>query len=1334
MAADEGLSEKSEAEVSQVFCGEANGSCISDVKSYLNSVKNTQDNLRLTQQDFLNRIAENGISEKESDGARENHIHTNDLTQTSVMGSNGYILTNQFAQEQATRTSSVPVPAGASFIGHAAKTLCSTGLKIKPPGILKTDASHGHSTMPTQSEEDMNIAEDTKTAAQQVLNADVKVHRARKTMSRTGIAQIFTKDLKIIKDVRESKDESPNSNLEPGRLQLHIPLSQTSEQALPQNQNTAGGVKPSVTVVYRRKKRKMGIYSLVPKKKNKALKQRTVIEMFRTMTQPPLVSKDEIPHTETHAHINGETVEMESEDDETDEMDQEEEEEDDRTAELREMESSNISSVLNEHISKENELDSDKSKKVSGDVAFDEIPHTETHAHINGETVEMESEDDETDEMDQEEEEEDDRTAELREMESSNISSVLNEHISKENELDSDKSKKVEDQGSEEEFESVEEDDDDDDDGDESDLSSESSIKKRLMKKKVSDGPWLKPTRKRRRRSRKSAIEMEGQETNKEYTEVPLDSLGLNVHGLLSSHSKELTNDAEPAELDGLQELPLCSCRMETPRSQETDVIVNDKCMAIERADTQLSRCTSSVSKQEMMRPSNNVQLMVLCEDHRCKIVKHQCCPSCGYFCAAGTFMECQPDSTISHRFHKGCATRVKGATYCPHCGEEASKAKEVTISKADSTSMIPVTSDDENAVTLDSKTDGAESLTENESESPCGKVTDDSDLSGSSSTFRPGILSSMSSFHQGPSKETLESALIALDSERPKTLGFHPSEIYFVKLQGSLHKIMLRLLDGIDPNFKLDTQCKRTPLHGAAETGHTDICHLLVQAGANLDSCSEDQKTPLMEAAENNHLDTVKYIVKSGALVDLKDAEGSTCLHLAAKKGHFEIVQYLLLSGLADVNCQDDGGWTPMIWATEYKHVELVKLLLSRGSDINIRDNEENICLHWAAFSGCVEIAEILIAAKCDLHAVNIHGDSPMHIAARENRYECVTLFMSHGSEVNLKNKEGETPLECASLNSEVWMALHLKKKEKDGIHEQPSDHEKTICRDIARGYERVPIPCLNTVDDEPYPTEYKYVSQNCVTSPMNIDRNITHLQYCVCTDDCSSSNCMCGQLSLRCWYDKDGRLLPEFNMVEPPLIFECNQACSCWRTCRNRLVQNGLRIRLQLYRTQKMGWGVRTLQDIPKGSFVCEYVGELISDAEADVREDDSYIFDLDNKDGEVYCIDARFYGNISRFINHLCEPNVIPVRVFTSHQDLRFPRIALFSSRDIQSGEELGFDYGDRFWDIKNKYFSCHCGSPKCRYSAEDTVEQQTITAEDAQINGLFETNSATGDSPS
>lgn len=81
--------------------------------------------------------------------------------------------------------------------------------------------------------------------------------------------------------------------------------------------------------------------------------------------------------------------------------------------------------------------------------------------------------------------------------------------------------------------------------------------------------------------------------------------------------------------------------------------------------------------------------------------------------------------------------------------------------------------------------------------------------------------------------------------------------------------------------------------------------------------------------------------------------------------------------------------------------------------------------------------------------------------------------------------------------------------------------------------------------------------------------------------------------------------------------MLFECNPACDCNRiTCNNRVVQHGITQRFQLFRTEGKGWGVRTLRHIPKGTYVCEYVGEIISDSEADHREDDSYLFDLDNR----------------------------------------------------------------------------------------------------------------------
>uniref|UniRef100_A0A671S6J1 Histone-lysine N-methyltransferase EHMT1-like n=1 Tax=Sinocyclocheilus anshuiensis TaxID=1608454 RepID=A0A671S6J1_9TELE len=621
-----------------------------------------------------------------------------------------------------------------------------------------------------------------------------------------------------------------------------------------------------------------------------------------------------------------------------------------------------------------------------------------------------------------------------------------------------------------------------------------------------------------------------------------------------------LPEDKENMEADDTLEPPLCSCRIEAPKNQDVVTLAEGKCMAVESVDGKLSLCRKVILKQQMMRPSLRIPLLVLCEDHRAGMVKHQSCPGCGFFCRAGTFMECQPDGNISHRFHRSCASLIRGQVYCPHCGEDASHAKEVTIPKPD-----------------------------------CAVPT------------------------------------------------------------------------AAVPAHKRDT------------------------AGANLDMCDAEQRTPLMYACENNHLETVKYLLKAAFICQSTILE---CL----------IIEDYGFSSFG----QDDGGWAPLTWATENMNLEQVKMLISAGADVQIRDKEENVCLHWAAFSGCDKIAQLLLDKRSDLHAVNIHGDSPLHIAVRQNQLDCVMLFLSRGADVNLNNKDGETPLDCCSVNSKMWTILNTNKKLTDARRGRDSLRERLLCRDVSRGYEDVPVMCVNGMDHEPCPSNFKYVPENCFTSQVNIDENITHLQHCSCKDDCASGSCICGQLSMRCWYDKDGRLLKEFCRDDPPFLFECNHACSCWRTCRNRVIQNGLRVRLQVFRTERMGWGVRALQDIPEGTFVCEFAGEIISDGEANARENDSYMFNLDNKVGEVYCIDAQFYGNVSRFMNHLCEPNLFPVRVFTKHQDMRFPRIALYASKAIQAGDELGFDYGDPYWQIKKKYFRCQCGSAKCRYS--ETVPGQ------------------------
>ncbi|XP_056113332.1 histone-lysine N-methyltransferase EHMT1a isoform X1 [Rhinichthys klamathensis goyatoka] len=771
-----------------------------------------------------------------------------------------------------------------------------------------------------------------------------------------------------------------------------------------------------------------------------------------------------------------------------------------------------------------------------------------------------------------------------------------------------------------------------------------------------------------------------------EYTELPLHTLAHD--SMFTAIPTGLPEDKENMEADDLLEPPLCSCRMETPKNPDVVTLAEGKCMAVESVDGKLSLCRKVILKQEMMRPSLRIPLLVLCEDHRAGMVKHQSCPGCGFFCRAGTFMECQPDGNISHRFHRSCASLIRGQVFCPHCGEEASHAKEVTIPKPDCVTAVPTA-----AVPAHKRDTALMDRAKLDSVTVGGAVD--------------------------PARESMESVLNALEDGKYKKFKLPPKQLYFSAKRGELQRILHMLVEGVDPNLRMDNEKRKTPLHCAAEEGHKEICHILVQAGANLDMCDVEQRTPLMYACENNHLETVKYLLKAGASTGHKDMRGSTCLHLAARKGHTGVLQYLLSMASIDVNCKDDGGWAPLTWATENMRLEQMKMLISAGADVQIRDKEENVCLHWAAFSGCDEIAQLLLDKRSDLHAVNIHGDSPLHIAVRQNQLDCVMLFLSRGADVNLKNRDGETPLDCCIINSKMWTILNTNKKLTDARRGRDGLRERLLCRDVSRGYEEVPVPCVNGVDLEPCPSNYKYVPENCFTSQVNIDENITHLQHCSCKDDCASSGCICGQLSMRCWYDKDGRLLKEFCRNDPPFLFECNHTCSCWRTCRNRVIQNGLRVRLQVFRTERMGWGVRALQDIPEGTFVCEFAGEIISDGEANIRENDSYMFNLDNKVGEVYCIDAQFYGNVSRFMNHLCEPNLFPVRVFTKHQDMRFPRVALYASKPIQAGNELGFDYGDPYWLIKKKYFHCQCGSTKCRFS--ETIPGQNHTESTVQMLG-------------
>ncbi|KAL0418613.1 UNVERIFIED_CONTAM: putative inactive histone-lysine N-methyltransferase SUVR2 [Sesamum radiatum] len=338
----------------------------------------------------------------------------------------------------------------------------------------------------------------------------------------------------------------------------------------------------------------------------------------------------------------------------------------------------------------------------------------------------------------------------------------------------------------------------------------------------------------------------------------------------------------------------------------------------------------------------------------------------------------------------------------------------------------------------------------------------------------------------------------------------------------------------------------------------------------------------------------------------------------------------------------------------------------------------------------------------------------------------------------------------------------------------------------DIANGQEKVVITLVNEVNNECAPS-FHYIPQNLVFQNACVNFSLACIGDKNCCSSCSvdclslSTHCACahatgGEFA----YATDGVIKEELlkecisvnhdpmkhcqlfcnecplerskseDMVEPckghlvrKFIKECWWKCGCNKQCGNRVVQRGITRSLQVvfygcvWRGSSLTlalivwswkrWGLRTLEDLPKGAFVCEYVGEVLTSGELFDRviksskgEKHSYPVLLDAdwgaervlKDEETLCLDATYYGNVARFINHRCyDSNLvdIPVEVETPlhhyyHYDwiLSLNAARLLHYKKVKAMEELTWDYGIEFDDndYPIKAFRCQCGSKFCR----------------------------------
>ncbi|XP_060533636.1 histone-lysine N-methyltransferase eggless isoform X2 [Cylas formicarius] len=425
---------------------------------------------------------------------------------------------------------------------------------------------------------------------------------------------------------------------------------------------------------------------------------------------------------------------------------------------------------------------------------------------------------------------------------------------------------------------------------------------------------------------------------------------------------------------------------------------------------------------------------------------------------------------------------------------------------------------------------------------------------------------------------------------------------------------------------------------------------------------------------------------------------------------------------------------------------------------------------------------------------------------------------------------------------------------------------------KDLSKGLEQVPIPVINGFNNDMLDF-CNYSIKRVPMEGVHMNLNQDFLCGCDCDDDCVDKlKCSCWKLTLEGlkYLGKDidpisvGYIYRRLQEQVITGIYECNPRCKCGPTCLNRVAQNPMTLKLQVFKTHNRGWGIRCLNDIPQGTFICIYAGTLHTEQMANedgIQYGDEYFAELDyietvekfkqdyeeeayeeeeettrekskspppedddpdgtpvkpfgikarrnnyledndfspgsaaipksnadtirsrlrkRKDEEekkeekkepqvkvkpdpdrnvkaiiesvtdnidtvtisddedegrevlsfnpkantdlddrglkyisvrelfgpgekenIYIMDAKNAGNIGRFLNHSCSPNVFVQNVFVDTHDLRFPWVAFFSSQFIRAGTELTWNYNYDIGSVPGRVLYCHCASLECK----------------------------------
>ncbi|GAU90867.1 hypothetical protein RvY_03226 [Ramazzottius varieornatus] len=486
----------------------------------------------------------------------------------------------------------------------------------------------------------------------------------------------------------------------------------------------------------------------------------------------------------------------------------------------------------------------------------------------------------------------------------------------------------------------------------------------------------------------------------------------------------------------------------------------------------------------------------------------------------------------------------------------------------------------------------------------------------------------------------------------------------------------------------------------------------LLIANDFDLNVRDKEGFSILAIAMRSGDLALVDLLLPYTAHTDL-DPEGSSALHIAHQlwkadhRNMWDMVTLVLQNSTASLMFAKNNVYQTAIsfFCGEqqlFKNDELETFLLEYGCD-SIEAEGESL-LHALAAARRVDLLSFCLGFfPFNPNRLDADHRTFMHRLAELSgltRYEAelmMDMVRICGAQTTISDKKGLTAIDLATRcgNQEVVRLWNSYCKVANSFE------TGSFVGDISFGRE---VKAIKVVNEKSLASlkDFVYIRENIYLGEAP---SLKGMMYCGCrAGQCSTTSCQCLKRGLA--YSRSGTIVPGTCKGNP--IFECGAHCACGPDCSSRVVQKGIRMAFEIFMTTKRGWGVRATRTIQPGEFIMEFVGEIIESDRLlarDPHNDWAMELTIDNYDGTMYHVDPTRCGNVARFLNHSCDPNLFPVRVYVSGDALDTGvRMAMFSAQVVGKGHELTFHYGDLYWQRQvDKGVYCACGSTKCKFQA-------------------------------